>query len=232
VLPTTQRALDAYGGEQRWRAASAVEATISAGGLAFRMKWRRPLDHVRGHAKTARSFIRLDPIDRRGRVGVLDGAEVRLEDAAGDMLRSRPDPHARFPHGRRLLWWDALDMTYFSGYALWNYLMFPALLLRDDIEWTEPRDGTLDARFPPHIPTHSERQSFHFDAETGLLRQHDYTAEVFGNWARAAHVVLEHATSDGLTYPSRRRVTPRARDGSPRRGPVLVWIEVHDWRLV
>jgi len=233
MLPTAQRALDAYGGEQRWRPASAVEVTISAGGLAFRMKWQRPFRRVRGRIELAPPSARLDPIDRRGRAGVLDGSSVRLEDAAGNVVRSRDDPRSKFPGGRRLLWWDSLDMTYFAGYALWNYLALPALLLRDDIEWTEPKGGTLDARFPPHLPTHSERQSFHFDPETGLLRQHDYTAEVFGGWAKAAHVVLEHATAaDGLAYPSRRRVTPRAADGTPRRGPVLVWIDIHDWRLL
>ena len=232
ISQTARRALDAYGGEERWRSATAIEVTLSAGGLAFQLKWQRAFRRVRGRVELARPHVRLDPIDRHGRIGVLDGTEVRLEHADGNMLRSRSDPRDKFPYGRRLLWWDALDQTYFAGYALWNYMAFPALLLRDDIEWREPQPGTLEARFPPYLPTHSERQAFHFDLETGLLRQHDYTAEVFGGWAKAAHVILEHSTREGPTYPSRRRVTPRKADGSPRRGPVLVWIEVHDWRLL
>ena len=229
---TARRALEAYGGEQRWRSATAVEVVLSAGGLAFRMKWQRAFRRVRGRVELARPDVRLDPIDRRGHVGVLDSTEVRLEDAEGNVLQSRCDPVNMFPYGRRLLWWDALDQTYFAGYALWNYMAFPALLLRDDIEWTEPRHGTLEARFPSYLPTHSERQRFHFDPETGLLRRHDYTAEVFGGWAKAAHVILEHGRSDGIPFPSRRRVTPRGPGGHPLPFPVLVWIEVLDWRLL
>ena len=29
-----------------------------------------------------------------------------------------------------------LDQAYFAGYAFWNYLTLPALLLRPDVEWT------------------------------------------------------------------------------------------------
>ena len=171
------------------------------------------------------------PIDRRGNVGVLEGHTVRIEDARGDVVASRSDPRSQFPYRRRLFWWDCLDFIYFAGYAFWNYLTLPALLLRDDIDWTEVREGTLKARFPPHLPTHCEVQRFHFDPATGLLRQHDYTAEVFGGWARAAHVILEHGNREGLPFPSKRRVTPRGPGGRPLPGPVLVWIEVQSWEL-
>ena len=58
---------------------------------------------------------------------------------------------------------------------------FPALLLRDDISWTQIFDNTLEGRFPSHLPTHCEVQRFHFDPASRLLRQHDYTAEAFGS---------------------------------------------------
>jgi hypothetical protein len=90
----------------------------------------------------------------------------------------------------------------------------------------------MEATFGPGIPSHSAVQRFHFDPETGLLRQHDYTAEVFGGWAKAANVVLAHGEWDGVPYPSRRWVTPRKPDGKPRRFPLLVGIEISDWRLV
>lgn len=231
LSPTARRALEAYGGEERWRTASAVEATLSAGGLAFRLKWQRPLQLLHVRAAVARPHSELRPIDRAGHTGILDGLSVRIEDAAGNVIASREDPRGQFPYGRRLFRWDSLDQTYFSGYATWNYLTLPALLLRDDIEWSEPAPGMLEARFPLHLPTHSQQQRFHFDSETGLLRQHDYTAEVFGGWAKAAHVILEHGSWNGMPFPSRRRVTPRGPSGRPLPGPTLVWIEVHEWRL-
>ena len=61
--------------------------------------------------------------------------------------------------------------------------------------WTEIATNTLEARFPPHIPTHSEYQRFHFDPATGLLAQYDYTAEAFGSLAKAAQLILEHGKS-------------------------------------
>jgi hypothetical protein len=229
---TARRAIEAYGGEASWRSASAVEASFSAGGWAFRLKLQRPARSLRVRVELARPSARVWPIDRAGRAAVLDGRQVRIEEDSGQVLESRADPRRLFPYGRRLLWWDRLDQAYFSGYALWNYLALPALLLREDITWSEPAPSTLEARFPPELPTHCAVQRFHFDPATGLLRQHDYTAEVFGGWARAAHVVLEHTVWDGVPVPSRRRVTPRRADGRPRSGPVLVHIEIHGWKLL
>jgi hypothetical protein len=46
-------------------------------------------------------------------------------------------------------------------------------------------------------------------------------------------VVLEHATNRaGIRYTSRRRVTPRRRDGSPAPAPLLVGIDVHTYEVV
>src|SRR5262249_40056471 len=136
-----------------------------------------------------------------------------------------------FSRCRRLFWWDRLDILYFRGEALWNYLTFPALLLRDDISWTQIFDNTLEARFPSHLPTHCEVQRFHFDPASRLLRQHDYTADAFGSSAKAANVVLEHKIWDAVPFPYKRRVTPRAPDGTPRGGPTLIWIEIDDWSI-
>lgn len=175
----------------------------------------------------------MQPWDNRGNRAVFDGDtdEVRMESVEGDLLFSRKNPRRGFPYGRRLFHWDDLDAAYFSGYASWNYITLPRLLLRDDIAWNQVSDATLEARFPPAVPTHSPVQRFHFDAETSLLRQHDYTAEVFGGWAMAANVVLAHTISDGLPYASSRRVTPRAGSGKPRPFPLLVGIEISDYRM-
>ena len=231
ISVTAARCIEAYGGESLWRGASAVEATVSSGGFALRSKFRRGLRSARVRVDLAGPHVTVLPADGHGNAGIFDNSDVRIETPDGHVVRARSDPRRLFPGGRRLLWWDALDEMYFGGYALWNYLTLPALLLRDDIDWQEVQPGTLEAVFPKHLPTHCERQRFHIDMDTGLLRQHDYTAEVFGGWAKAAHVVLEHALNGETPFPSRRRVTPRRGDGTPRPWPVLVWIEVRDWRL-
>ncbi len=43
TLPTlAKQVIAAYGGEDRWRAATAVEATVSFGGLFLLAKWQSP----------------------------------------------------------------------------------------------------------------------------------------------------------------------------------------------
>jgi hypothetical protein len=72
-------------------------------------------------------------------------------------------------------------------------------------------------------------QEFLFDSVSGLLLQHNYTAEVMGGWAKAANAVIAHGTWNGIPYPSHRRVTPRKKDGIPAGGPVLIDLIIHDW---
>ena len=226
----TRAVIAAYGGESLWRATKTVNATISSGGLAFLAKFQREARRLRVEVDPSqpRTKLYLGP---EGAVGLLEGGNVRIENSKGQEFAVRADARRLFPGGRRRLWWDKLDQVYFAGYALWNYLAFPALLLRDDIVWTAVSSWVLDAIFPPGLPTHSRSQRFHFEPSTGLLKQHDYTAEVFGNWAKAAHVILEHRTWNGIPFAAKRRVTLRRSDGIPLPWPVLVWIEVHDWSI-
>jgi hypothetical protein len=229
-----QRLLDAYGGEARWRAAQAVEARLTIGGLLFRWKRRSQgkWPSVQIRVETAEPRTRFDPIDRAGNAAVLEGHSVRIERPDGTLVEERPYARNK-PYGRKLFAWDAVDIGYFFGYTMWNYLTLPRLLLRDDIQWSQASSDTLEARFPPELPTHSALQRFHVDLETGRLRQHDYTAEPFGGWAKAAHMITEHRDYDGLTAPSKRRVKPRSGDkGGPLPFPLLIWADVHEYRLV
>jgi hypothetical protein len=219
-LPATARhALDVHGGESFWRTARSVQAVVSASGLAFVLKRQRPFDRVAVQCAVGEPHVRLTPIDRSGNTGVLKNGNVFLEDPSGITIARRESARSFFPYGRRLFWWDSLDQTYFAGYALWNYPAFPSLLLREDIRWEETDPHRLQAIFPDHIPTHSRAQEFLFDPVSGLLLQHNYTAEVMGGWAKAANVVIEHGKWRGLPFPSHRHVTPRKKDGSAFRRP-------------
>ncbi|MBX7057838.1 MAG: hypothetical protein K1X75_07210 [Leptospirales bacterium] len=232
LSPTAERALQAYGGEKMWRQAKFLEAEVSTGGLLFLLKRRPVFRHARLLLSVQRPEVWLRPIDRKEQLsGVLSGGDVRLEDASGETVDSRKDARRFFPYGRRLLYWDDLDLAYFAGYAFWNYLTFPNLLLNSSISWAESAPGILDAEFPDSIPTHSRRQRFFFDTKSGLLQQHNYVAEVVSPLASAAHCILEHQTQDGLCFPSRRAVTPAAGNGQPRKRPLLVSIEVHGLKL-
>ena len=165
-------------------------------------------------------------------MGALDGLDVRLEGAGGEIVETRSRARTAFSGWRPNLYWDDLDMAYFANYAFWNYFTLPRLLMNPAIDWTETGLGRLRAIFPESIPTHSRVQEFQFDRETGRLRQHNYTVEIMSRLATAANVVLAHSEQDGLAFPSRREVSPQKPGGGALGWPLLLWIDVHAFRVV
>jgi hypothetical protein len=231
--------LEAHGGLERWRAAREITARVRSGGLLLATRAPRGLfSDYRIRVEVGEQRVDFDPQAVRERAS-FDRGRVRLEDADGKTLSERADPRPLFfgrPGLRRNLRWDALDTTYFAGYAMWNYLTTPLLLTRAEIElsegkpWTAP-DGErwrrLDARFDPSLHSHSAAQTF-WVGDDSLLRRHDYTARVVGGWAKAAHALEDNRESGGLVFPTRRRVTPRGPANRGLAGPTLVWIELTD----
>lgn len=186
----------------------------------------------------ARQWIEFDPLGVPDRAS-FDAGTVRRIGANGATVEERADPRSLFfgrSGLRRNLRWDALDTAYFAGYAMWNYLATPLLLTREGVEvregepWSAPggeRWRRLDATFPEPLHTHSRQQTFWFGPD-GLLRRHDYTAEVVGGWAKAGHLVSDHREFDGLVFPTRRRVKPRGPANRTLPGPTLVWLDLDE----
>ena len=228
--------LEAHGGLERWRAATTIEAHVRSGGVLprTRVPGNRFADY-RLTVEVAEPHTVIDPFPGDGRRGVFDRGAVRIE-SDGEVIASRSDPRPAFfglSGLRRNLRWDALDSTYFAGYAMWNYVTTPYLLTREGVEVSEGEpwaaDGEvwrrLEVTFPDGLDTHSRRQTFYVD-DRGLIRRHDYTAEPVGGWANAALLCSEHREFDGLTFPTRRRVVPRGPRNRALRGPTLVGIEI------
>jgi hypothetical protein len=231
--------LEAHGGLDRWHEAQRISARVHSGGLLIRT--RVPGNRLADYRVTVdvhRPRAELDPFPEKGRCGVFEDGAARIEDDDGNVLESRDDPRPEFSglSGlRRNLRWDALDSTYFAGYAMWNYLTTPLLLTRDEVELREgepwEQDGEtwerLEAEFGGEIDTHSVRQTFYFDSQR-RLRRHDYVASVVGGWAKAAHYCDEHAQAGGLVFPTRRWVRPIGRRNRTLPGPTLVSIELSE----
>ena len=229
---TLERALEAYGGEALWRNAKSISAEFSAKGLAFALKRRPHFSHAMCEIKTDHPSCRTTPVGKDSNLsGVLENGTVYLEDQNGKRVQTRENARDYFPGGRRMFWWDDLDMSYFGNYAMWNYLAMPALFLREDISWEEVRPGLVKAVFPETIPTHCRTQFFHFDTDSGYLQRHDYTAEVIGGFASAAHRVLEHKKQDGVLFTSHRRVTPLLMGRTVLTAPTLIEINVHSFKI-
>jgi hypothetical protein len=232
----------AHGGLERWRAARTITARARSGGLLLRT--RAASNRFAEYAITAGVGDELaifDPYPGPGRRGVFDHGAVRIETADGEVVEERAQPRPLFfgrSGLRRNFRWDALDSVYFAGYAMWNYLNAPWMLMRDDFEvregepWSEDgeRLRRLEVTFPEGFDTHSREQTFYFDSAR-MLRRHDYVAEPVGGWAHAAHHCADHIEAGGLTFPTRRWVRPIGPGNRAMPFPTMVWIELDRIRV-
>jgi hypothetical protein len=228
--------LAAHGGLDRWRAVTALTAHGRFGGLLRSRFPGNRMATVTVRVEPAKQHTVFYGFPQEDWQAVFDRGDVRIETPDGELITARRNPRAAFSglSGlRRNLRWDALDAAYFAGYAWWNYLSTPMLLMRDGITVTErgtwPEAGEqwrrLEVSFPPDLHTHCRRQTFYVDA-AGLVRRHDYVAEPIGRWARAAHYCASHQSLGGLVFPTRRRVHPKGPGGRTIPHPVLVALDI------
>lgn len=109
--------------------------------------------------------------------------------------------------------WQPEDALYFFGYAWSCYISYPFLFPesrflrhRQHNESGENWEAiTLEL---PWRDAHCRVQTFYFDA-SGLLRRHDYIAEIVGRWAMGAHYTENYQKSSGIEIALERRVYPR-----------------------
>jgi hypothetical protein len=228
--------IQAHGSRELWDSLDGLEVNISAWGFLFKAKHTPVLKHTRIWASTRQPHLIFYDFPKAGQMGEFIGnEEVRICGSNGQVLQSRTNPRNAFRGIRRNLWWDFLDFIYFGGYATWNYLTTPFFFSRAGFGFEylgEKNDeaGTLSCiriTFPDDVPTHCRTQTFYFDKDNLLLRRLDYTAEVVGHWAHAAHLCDDYRDFSGLKIPTRRRVRPMF--GSRILSvPTLVALEIHD----
>ena len=148
-----------------------------------------------------------------GQRGVFSAGQVQILDGAL-ILEARAEPRASFAGRRRGRSWSALDALYFFGYALAHYHSLPfSLAAARPLTLRAARSGGrallgVEVELPPGLHTHSHQQMFFFDGE-GLLRRHDYVADVIGWWASGAHRWEDYVEVAGVLVPRRRQVVAR-----------------------
>jgi hypothetical protein len=159
---------------------------------------------------------------------------VALETTDGTVIEERLRPRESFAgHGLDTPW-DRLHLAYFAGYAMWTYLTTPFLFTMAGVSteelppWHENGETwrRLKVAFPPAIATHSTVQTFYVSSD-GLLKRHDYEADVLGG-IPAAHYVHDYQDVSGIQVPTRREVLPRNPDGTTAPQPVIVTIALSE----
>jgi hypothetical protein len=214
--------LQAHGTSDAWYRHQAVQVRLSARGLAFTSKGqRRALEAVDATVATTGQTVGLALGRWSGWDLRLDLDGIHVTDPAG---RTWSRPRARTGAPR----WDVADIGWFCAQAIWTYASLPHVLADDAVATGRPLPGRRVAvTFSPHIHTHCRTQVLHLDPELRIIR-HDYTAEAFGRWARATQTVGAYRRFGPLVVPTERVVRPRRRNGTARRGPILVRIAIAD----
>src|SRR6266849_4337989 len=183
----------AHGGFDRWRTVRAIDVTFNFSGGLLDLKGypghRRPSASV--DAATPRTvFQRLgDESDERW---IFTPNRVCIERRDGTVVEERSDPRGAFAGHVRETPWDRLHLTYFLGYAVWNYLTAPFLFARTGFAARE-------------LEAHVEGR------ETWRVLEVTYPTDVLGGVA--AHYCYDLVTIDGLVFPTLRRVVRRTPEG-------------------
>ena len=230
-----QLTIDAHGGLERWRRFAHASAHLRTGGVLWPLKHQQGvLDDVDVRVDLRRQWASHSPFLAPGQRTSVDLHRAAIETADGHLVEERLEPRESFAGHRVDTPWDRLQLAYFAGYAMWTYLTVPFLFARDGVAseelspWHEHGEiwRRLKVTFPQAIATHSTVQTFYFGSD-GLLRRHDYDADVLGG-TPAAHYVHDYQEFSGLMVPTRRRVLGRQPDGTAAPEPFIVTIDLSE----
>lgn len=229
-----ERAIRRHGGWSAWQGATGISlALTSLSGLLLTAKGAGKTFPVPSRAEIwpREGVAVLHDFPSGGARGLFSSGHLQLLDDGGQVREEATNHRASFAGWRRYRRWTPLDALYFFGYALTHYHTLPFTLVDAvPLRLRTGRVGGLrlrgvEARIPPLVHTHSSVQTFYF-AEDGLLRRHDYVAEVVGTWARGAHFWDDFVLAGGLPVARRRHV--RARLGSIATPFVVLRAELGD----
>lgn len=226
--------ITAHGGIKKWEKIKEINVTARTGGLL-------PLTKLKSSALSKINFTVypnkmqtvFNDFPEVGSKGVFDNGYVYIENGTGEIEDERDDPRSYFNRISKKLYWDYLDTIYFVGYASWNYMCTPFMFklpgfefsLMDKYVENDEEFDRLKVIYPDNIHTHCKEQVYYYDKYL-LLRRIDYTAEIVGSWARAAHYCYDYIKYDGISVPTSRKVFMRKADGSHIEVPIFIWIKI------
>lgn len=228
-------AIAAHGGWARWQEIKHFDVQASIGGGLWHLKgWPDALAQTRVSIDPHRPAVTYMPFGKVTETALFEIDRVAILSDTGSVIEERASPRSAFAGHTLTSPWDPLHLAYFSGYAMWNYLTAPFLFKlagfqTEEIEaWREGEETwrRLLVTFPDDIPTHSREQIFYFDT-SGLLRRHDYSADVIGGTS-SAHYASAHKTFGGIVFPTKRRVYAKDSDNRPLLERLAVAIDLSD----
>jgi hypothetical protein len=201
--------LAAHGGLERWQKLKTGAATVNSSGKLLDQKTQGTIP-LRFTVSLHEQAVAIVPLGADWRSSFRPNRVV-VEKTNGEIIAERSNPRESFRGHDLNTKWDPLDRTYFSGYAMWNYLNAPFMFMTPGMRTEEvsrlEHNGenwrVLEVTLPDSLASHSSVQKFYF-GEDFLLRRLDYTLDIAGG-PNIAHYVYDHARFDGLVVPTKRR---------------------------
>jgi hypothetical protein len=229
--------IQAHGGIEQWQSVDSIDVDFNYSGALLELKG------YPGHRTPSVS------VDSRSPHAVIQGLDARndrwcftpdrvwIERPDGSVLEERTSPRSAFASHDRNTPWDRLHLTYFLGYAMWNYLTVPFLFARAGFDHREV--GThveagetwriLEVTYPDDVPAHTKTQKLYFGSEDGMLKRLDYTTGVLGGVG--AHYCYDPKNVDGLIFRTLRRVVRRTPEGTLIAGKTSFFLDYTRLRI-
>ena len=221
-----QRIMQAHGGFNRWQQVESVQVDINIFGPILITRFKSPwLSNITANIFTDRPYVSFHNFPEQDMTSIFDGFDVYIYNANDRVISEKNFSADTSLKNKARLHWDHMDLVYFLGHAMWNYICTPFMLNTEHFDcvqgddWLD-KDGrrlnTLDVRFPENIPSHCRQQTFYFNQQS-LLQRIDYRTDSFGPVSIGTHYCDHHKTVDGFVFPTHRQVFPRLWNGKALR---------------
>ena len=226
--------INAYGGLERWNQLESVSARLVQGGALWAVKGQGGvLDDVYVSASLHQERESHYPFGAVNRRSVFTPELVEIRTSENRILEALTRPRESFVGHTFETPWTTLQLAYFVGYAMWNYLTqpfsfsLPGFDLAELSSWDGPQEWRrLHITWPRYLATHSKEQTVYVD-KNGFIRRHDYDVEILGGNG-GAHFLSNYVGVDGIMVPTSHRIYPRDPDNHVDEGSLLISIDVSE----
>jgi len=233
-----QQVIEAHGGLERFRRFSFLTARLYQFGIFWDLKGKPDtLTHANVRVNLRKEEVSHWPFHPTQNRSRFTPNEVTIETPDGVVVETLSQPRESFAGFAMETHWSDPQLAYFAGYTMWTYLTSPFILAQPGVRaqeiapWSEQGETwrRLRVTFPASIATHSREQIVYIGPD-GLIRRHDYEVEIQGNNA-AARYLLDPVMVEGIVLPSKFRVYPRNPDNTPAAEPLIVGVDLSDYRF-
>ncbi|MBB3221297.1 hypothetical protein [Pseudoduganella umbonata] len=233
-----QLMLEAHGGQPRWNGFSTLQAHLTQGGILWPLKGKGGmLDEVDVTIDLHRQWTSHAPFGAAGRRTSVTPQRAAIEAADGSVIEELLAPRASFGGFGLETPWSDLQLAYFVGYAMWNYLTLPFAFVQPGFEFEQLDDWRengetwhrLRVLYPAAVATHNATQTFYV-SPAGQLRRHDYDVDINGG-TPAVHYFHDYTTVQGIALPTRHLIYVRDADLGHQPEPLVVSIVVSKARF-